>query len=564
MRKRLISFVLSGMLAVIPAGTIFAEELSSGDETAVILEDDSGLNSDSIIPSGESDHVQENNSYGEDSPAETASEDLLSAGEANEGIIDIGGLSPDMPQIVIEDQQIDSSGASTASGSEQIQVTGIRNYDYAYQVLTLVNNERKAQGLSTLKMDRSLLESAMVRAAELTIFFSHNRPDGTLCFSANGKMNAENIALGQRSPSAVMNSWMNSAGHRGNILTGYYSSIGIGCFEIDGTLFWVQCFGSGSAETVSQPANSAVNQTVNVRNIDIDGSTFFIQLYGPDSINQGENVQYYAYLLDPENYSGVRLTESSIVFSSSNPAVAAVTGPETITAIGPGTATITAKTPKGLFSTTFTLTVNAAPQQPRLIAAYNGAKGIGIKFFSVSDADEYVIYRKYNGVWEPVRTISADSSELQADGNRLMYTDTTVARLYGKGYIYSVAAKKDDLTSTYNTAGVAIYRLTPPALISITNSAAGTATVTWKGVFGRTETNGAYDLQYAEYKDGKAGTFKSVTALPGYNNLTLSATVNGLKKGSRYVFRIRCSKTNKDRGTYYSEYSPWLSVTITK
>ena len=121
-----------------------------------------------------------------------------------------------------------------------------------------------------------------------------------------------------------------------------------------------------------------------------------------------------------------------------------------------------------------------------------------------------------------------------------------------------------DLETSYDTKGAAIYRLTPPALTSITNSAAGNATITWKGVFGRTEINGAYDLQYAEYKDGKAGTFKSVTTLPGYNNLTLSATVNGLKKGSRYVFRIRCSKTNKDRGTYYSEYSPWLSVTITK
>ena len=73
-----------------------------------------------------------------------------------------------------------------------------------------------------------------------------------------------------------------------------------------------------------------------------------------------------------------------------------------------------------------------------------------------------------------------------------------------------------------------------------------------------------YDLQYAEYKDGKAGEFRSVAALPGFDNLTLSTTVSGLKKGSRYVFRIRCSKTNKDRGTYYSEYSKWLSVTIKK
>jgi hypothetical protein len=145
-----------------------------------------------------------------------------------------------------------------------------------------------------------------------------------------------------------------------------------------------------------------------------------------------------------------------------------------------------------------------------------------------------------------------------------MYTDTSVAAEYGKGYIYSVAAKREEYITTYDTKGAAIYRLTPPALTKITNSEAGTAVVVWNGVFGNTETNGAYDLQYAEYKDGKTGEFRSVTALPGYGYQTLSTAVSGLTKGSRYVFRIRCSKTNKDRGTYYSEYSRWLSVTINK
>ena len=201
---------------------------------------------------------------------------------------------------------------------------------------------------------------------------------------------------------------------------------------------------------------------------------------------------------------------------------------------------------------------------PRLVAAYNGVEGIGLKFQKVENAKKYLLYRKYNGTWSHICTFKPDDPSLQIDGNKIMYTDISVAKNYGKGYIYSVSAIVGDLETSYDTKGAAIYRLTPPALTSITNSAAGNATITWKGVFGRTEINGAYDLQYAEYKDGKAGTFKSVTTLPGYNNLTLSATVNGLKKGSRYVFRIRCSKTNKDRGTYYSEYSPWLSVTITK
>ena len=86
--------------------------------------------------------------------------------------------------------------------------------------------------------------------------------------------------------------------------------------------------------------------------------------------------------------------------------------------------------------------------------------------------------------------------------------------------------------------------------------------MTWQGVFGRTETNGAYDLQYATEADAKAGKWKSVSQRLG--NTTTKTTVTGLKKGTKYIFRIRCSKTNKDRGTYYSEYSKWMSVVIGK
>jgi len=94
--------------------------------------------------------------------------------------------------------------------------------------------------------------------------------------------------------------------------------------------------------------------------------------------------------------------------------------------------------------------------------------------------------------------------------------------------------------------------------------AAGTAVVTWTGVFGSTETNGNYDLQFAEYENGKAGAFRSVMALPGFGYKTLSTKVTGLKKGKGYAFRIRCAKTNKDRGTYYSEYSAWKTMKVTK
>jgi len=130
-------------------------------------------------------------------------------------------------------------------------------YDYqaAYDVLNYVNQYRSQARLSTLIMDRALLEVAMLRAAEGLLSFSHTRPDGSSCFSAfpNGNASGENIAMGYGSPEAVMNGWMNSQGHRDNILSSSYNLIGIGCVVVNGYYSWVQCFQNRSDyETTSR------------------------------------------------------------------------------------------------------------------------------------------------------------------------------------------------------------------------------------------------------------------------------------------------------------------------
>ena len=69
-----------------------------------------------------------------------------------------------------------------------VSISGTRDYQKAYEVLALVNAERKKAGLGELKMEKSLLDTAMVRAEEQAVLFSHTRPNGTSCFSANAKM----------------------------------------------------------------------------------------------------------------------------------------------------------------------------------------------------------------------------------------------------------------------------------------------------------------------------------------------------------------------------------------
>lgn len=118
----------------------------------------------------------------------------------------------------------------------------------AKQVVALVNEERAAAGLNPLTINESAMSAALVRAKEIRQSFSHTRPDGSSFSTAlkeqgvSYRGSGENIAYGQRSPETVMKAWMNSSGHRANILNAKYTSIGVGCYEQNGTLYWTQLF----------------------------------------------------------------------------------------------------------------------------------------------------------------------------------------------------------------------------------------------------------------------------------------------------------------------------------
>lgn len=117
-------------------------------------------------------------------------------------------------------------------------------------VLDLVNAERAKAGKSPLSLNSALCDVAQLRAEEIVQSFSHTRPNGTSCFTAIQEAGisygalGENIAAGQSTPASVMDSWMNSDGHRANILSGDFSSIGIGYVKAPSGYghYWVQMF----------------------------------------------------------------------------------------------------------------------------------------------------------------------------------------------------------------------------------------------------------------------------------------------------------------------------------
>lgn len=116
--------------------------------------------------------------------------------------------------------------------------------DYQQEVLRLVNVERAKEGLSPLEYYFPGQAAADIRAKEIDTKFDHERPDGTMCFTALNEQGityyhaGENIAYGFSTPQEVVNAWMNSPGHRANILSGDFNYIIVGVYKTG----WVQLF----------------------------------------------------------------------------------------------------------------------------------------------------------------------------------------------------------------------------------------------------------------------------------------------------------------------------------
>ena len=122
---------------------------------------------------------------------------------------------------------------------------------FAIQIAELVNAERAKAGIGALTLDQGITSAAQIRAQEIEVSFSHTRPDGRRFSSVltdagiTFRNSGENIAWGQRSPQEVMNGWMNSEGHRANILNPNFTKIGIGHYQnAAGRNYWSQLFTS--------------------------------------------------------------------------------------------------------------------------------------------------------------------------------------------------------------------------------------------------------------------------------------------------------------------------------
>ena len=125
-----------------------------------------------------------------------------------------------------------------------MSTTGFAQSNTEAEVIAKVNEIRVANGLNTLRYDASLEASAAVRANELTVRFSHTRPDGSDWYTVNPDlMYGENLADGYNTADSVVNAWMASPAHKANILKPDFTTVAVSTTVKDGKTYWAQEFG---------------------------------------------------------------------------------------------------------------------------------------------------------------------------------------------------------------------------------------------------------------------------------------------------------------------------------
>ena len=140
------------------------------------------------------------------------------------------------------------ASAASYTASKPVNVSKEENNTVAQEIVLLVNEERTNAGLAPIALDAELTKVAQLKSQDMQskYYFSHTSPtygspfEMMKQFGISYKSAGENIAMGQTTAKQVMDAWMNSEGHRANILDSKFTHIGVGYVEKGH--YWTQMF----------------------------------------------------------------------------------------------------------------------------------------------------------------------------------------------------------------------------------------------------------------------------------------------------------------------------------
>lgn len=199
-----------------------------------------GRTEDVIVPSENVYDAEEESAViaSEESPIEDGEDDIAVGTDTEQSDVEQNTLDEETESTEENTAEIENVETATTTEENKLCV------GLAEEIYEETNKERVSAGLPELVWSDELAEAADIRAEEIIDCFDHVRPDGTKCYALGDRIHGENIARGpEASGSEFVHQWMESPGHRANILREEYTLIGVGTRSTEMGYTGVQIFG---------------------------------------------------------------------------------------------------------------------------------------------------------------------------------------------------------------------------------------------------------------------------------------------------------------------------------
>ena len=346
----------------------------------------------------------------------------------------------DSTKLTLLNDKLTNMGGNTYKVIHKAKASFYYNYDYAYEVLELVNKVRKENNLEPVTTDVDLLDNAMYRASELALYFSHQSPMG---FTAIGT--TENCALGQKTPQKVVDAWMSDE-HKYPILSSDFTAIGIGAVESNGQLHWTQEFLSKVSEEAMQSSYKNGNQINTIK-------------YTTDIVNNFYPEQELVKIKEKGNSSIVSILKRAVLlpdsvhYVSSDEKVCTVSKDGKLTGKEAGNATITIyaadSADEYALQTTVQVEVQHNWQSKYTIdkeptCTENGSQSIHCDVCNAINQDRVRVIKATGHKWSAWEvTKEARKATCTEDGNKEYYVCSSCKKLFADADIGKEINKED-------------------------------------------------------------------------------------------------------------------------
>lgn len=238
-----------------------------------------------------------------------------------------------------------------------------------------------------------------------------------------------------------MTSWMNSDGHRANILTDRYTGIGVGAVKVNGICYWVQNFLTAAVNAAEESSykNNTATTNIEVTKAQI-GYLFSVNPINSFSLKNGtsKNISYSIY----NHFVNVPLISSEMKYKVSSPSICKVSASGKITGLKAGKTSVTI-TPKQAPSFAKTITITVTDTSLGKVTwgkCKRSSKTVQLQWKKVSGATSYQVYRFKGKKWVRVTTTKKTSYKYKKAPKNGSYKVRAV-KTSGKKKIYGAFSK---------------------------------------------------------------------------------------------------------------------------